>query len=192
MGRTVKKQIKSGVHLGIGAGSFLIAAMLLGAGMRRIVWSTPAPHHIVWREPIGWAELLAAALILVLTADVWWQLLAGFMLFGCFKGAVIFITGRDLFAPHAPFPRLDSAVLTLFAVATLALLFRFADTRPTIVDRIALTLFVFCFMLSMTNATFSAADPSLAAAFIVLLVSWAVSWLRKKNPKKVHPLHISD
>jgi hypothetical protein len=187
MGRTVKEQIKSGVHLGIGFGSFLIAAMLLGAGMSRVVWSTGAPHHVVWWEPIGWAELLAAALILVLTADIWWQLLAGYMFIGCFKGVVIFITGRDLFAPHDPFPRLESAELTIFAAATVALLVRFADVRPTIVDRIALTLFVFCFVWSTATARFSAANPSLAAALIVLLISWAVSWLRKNNRKNVHP-----
>lgn len=192
MGRTVKEQIKSGVHLGIGFGSFLIAAMFLGAGMSRVVWSTPVPHHIVWREPIGWAELLAAALILVFTADVWWQLLAGYMFFGCFKGVMFFITGRNLSAPHGPFPRLESAELTMFAAATLALLIRFAEVRPTIVDRIGLTLYVFCFMGSMTNATFSTADPSLAAALIVLLISRAVSRLSKNNRKNAHPLHISN
>jgi hypothetical protein len=187
MQRTVKEQIKSGVHLGIGAGSFLIAVMLLVGGMRRVVWSTAAPHHIIWWEPIGWAELLAAALILLLTADVWWQLLAGIMFFGSIKGVVVFTTGRDLFAPHGPFRRFDSAVLTIFAIATVALLVRFADNRPTIADRIALTLSVFCFTWSMTRPTFSAADASLAAALIVLLVSWAVSWLRKNNRKNVHP-----
>ena len=181
MGRTVKEQIKSGVRRGIGFGSFLIAAMLLGLGMSRVVWSVGAQRHIVWWEPIGWAELLAAALLLVLTANVWWQLLAGFMLFGCFKGVVIFITGRDLFAPHGPFPRLDSAVLTLFALATLTLLLRFANTRPTIADRIALTLFVFCFVWSTATAKFSAANPSLAIALIVLLIPWALSRSRKNN-----------
>lgn len=192
MGRTVKEQINSGVHLGVGFGSFLIAAMLLGLGMTRVVWSAAAQRHIVSWEPIGWAELLAAALILLLTADVWWQLLAGYMFIGCFKGVVMFITGRDMFPPHGPFRRLDSAVLTMFAAATVALLLRFADARPTIVDRIALTLFVFCFVWSTATAKFSAANPSLAVALIVLLISWAVSRLRKDNPKDIDPLHRSD
>src|SRR5271170_6307416 len=101
MAQTMKEQVKSGIRLGIGFGSFLIAVMLLGAGMSRVVWSAIAPHDIVWREPIGWAELLSAAVILFATADVWWQLLAGYMFVGCVKGVVVFITGRDWFSPHS-------------------------------------------------------------------------------------------
>ena len=181
MRRTVKEQIKSGAHVGLGAGSLLIAGMLLSMGMRRVVWSTAAPRHVVWSEPIGWAELLAGAIILLLTADVWWRFLAGIMFFGCLKGVVIFATGRNLYAPHQPLPRLESAGLTVFAAAAVAMLIRFADGRPTIVDRIALTLSVFCFMWSITRATFSVADLSLVAGLIVLLISWAVSWLRRDD-----------
>jgi hypothetical protein len=192
MQRTVKEQIKSGVRLGIGAGSFLIAAILLGIGMNRIVWSAVAPRQIIWREPIGWASLLAAAIILLLTADVWWQLLAGYMFVGCFKGVIVFVTGKDLFAPHDLFPRLESAGLTVFAAVTVALLFRFSDARPTIVDRIALTLFVFCFVWSAATARFSAVNPLLVVGLIVLLISSVVSWVKKGNRKNVHLPHVSD
>jgi hypothetical protein len=181
MDQTTKEQVKSGIRLGIGFASFLIAAMLLGAGMSRVIWSAVAPDHIVWREPIGWAELLAAAVILFFTSDVWWQLLAGYMFVGCFKGILVFMMGKDLFFPHAAFPRIQSAGLTVFAAVTIALLLRFADARPTIIDRIALTLFVFCFVSSAATARFSALNPLLTAGLIVLLISWVLSRLRNNN-----------
>jgi hypothetical protein len=182
MGRSAKEQISSGIHLAIGAASFLAAMVLVGDGMSRTVWGTVATYHIVWRDPIGLAELMAAALILFSTADIWWQILAGYMFIGSVKGVLIFVTGRDLFAPHDPFSRLESAELTMFAAATVALLFRFTSARPTIADRLALTLFVFCFMWNPATARFSAAyPPSLAAALIVLLISRAVHGFRKNN-----------
>jgi len=184
MEQTMKEQVKSGIRLGIGCGSFLVAAMLLSAGMGRVVWSAVAPYHIVWREPIGWAELLAAAVILFSTADVWWQLLAGYMFVGCVKGVVVFITGRDLFSPHSAFPRLESAGLAVFAALTVALLFRFVGAQPTIVDRVALTLFVFCLVSSAATAKFSSVSLSLVVALIVLLIPLLVSWLRKNDRRR--------
>jgi hypothetical protein len=72
---TAKEQAKSGLRLGLGIGLFLIAGMLLGNGMQRVVWSASPPHYVVWPEPIGCLELVAGAAILLSTAGAWWQLL---------------------------------------------------------------------------------------------------------------------
>lgn len=155
MNQTVGKQVKSGLRLGIGAGLFLIGAMLLGNGMGRVVWSATPPHYVVWPEPMGWAELMLAAATLLSSAGVWWQLFAGYMLIGSFKSVIVLITGRDLFAPYGPFPRPEAAALAIFGVATILLMWRFTKNRPTILDRIALTAYVFCFAWRADRAEFS-------------------------------------
>jgi len=102
--RTVGKQVKSGLRLGVGAGLFLIGGILLSAGMGRVVWAATPPHYVVWQEPMGWTELALAAALLS-SAGVWWQLFAGYMLIGSLKSVVVLVTERDLFAPHGSFPR---------------------------------------------------------------------------------------
>jgi hypothetical protein len=77
MQSTGRKQAKSGLLLGGGIGLFLIARMLLGNGMQKVVWAASPPHYVIWPEPTGWLELIAGVAILITTASAWWQLLAG-------------------------------------------------------------------------------------------------------------------
>jgi hypothetical protein len=181
MNQTVGKQVKSGVRLGVGAGLFLIGVMLLGNGMSRVVWSAIPPHFVVWPEPRGWAELVLAAAILLSSAGVWWRLLAGYMLIGSFKCVIVLITGRDLFAPYAPFPRTEAAELAAFGAVTILLMWRFSKNRPTIFDRIALTGYLFCFVWSADRAEFSAAGPGLAMGLGCLLFPWAYEHIRSRR-----------
>jgi hypothetical protein len=155
MSQTIKEQVKSGLRLGVGAGLFLIGGMLLSAGMSRVVWSATPPHYIIWPEPLGWAELALAAALLLSSAGVWWQVFAGYMLIGSFKSVIVFITGTDLFAPYGPFPRPEAAALAVFGVVTILLMWRFKENPPTILDRIALTAYLFCFLWRANRAEFS-------------------------------------
>ena len=93
MEKTAKEQIRSGLRVGTGLGGFLIAVMLIGNGLARIGIST-ASHQLIWTEPVGWMELLIAALILLFTARIWLMLLSGCLLFGIVKSLVVFATGR--------------------------------------------------------------------------------------------------
>jgi hypothetical protein len=162
-------------------GLFLIAAMLLGNGMDRVVWSATPPHFVVWPEPIGWGELAIAAAILLLSAGVWWQLFAGYMLIGCFKSVIVFVTGRDLFAPYGPLPRSESAGLAVFGLATILLMWRFSKNPLTILDRIALTAYVFCLLWRADRATFSDFGSGLIIALACLVFASVIDRIKRRG-----------
>ena len=167
--------------MGVGAGLFLVGGMLLSAGMGSVVWSAIPPHYVVWPEPMGWTELALAAAALVSSAGTWWQLFAGYMLIGSVKSVIVLITGTDLFAPHGPFPRPEAAALGFFGVASILLMWRFTKNRPTVVDRIALTAYVFCFAWRADAAKFSDFDLGLLVGLGFLLLAWAYDRLHRHH-----------
>jgi hypothetical protein len=173
---TVKEQAKSGLRLGIGLGLFLIAGMLLSSGMGRVVWSASPPHYVLWPEPVGWLELTLATAILLSTAGVWWMLLAGCMVLGSVKCVIVLLTGRNVFAPYGSFPRLEAVELLIFAVASVVLMLRLWKKPLTIIDRVAITLYLYSFMWRADRVEFSAAGPGLAVGLFALLVAWCVHW----------------
>jgi hypothetical protein len=185
MKRSVRSQVKSGLRLGLGAGLFLIGWILLNAGMGRLVWSAAPQHYVVWSEPLGWTELALAAAALFSSAGIWWQVLAGYMLIGSVKSGIVFVTGRDLFAPDRPFPRSEAAALGFFGVATILLMWRFTKNQPTILDRIALTAYLFCFAWRADAARFSDFDLGLLAGLGCLLLAWVYDRVRRHG----HPKH---
>ncbi|MGH9740227.1 MAG: hypothetical protein ACRD4X_16825 [Candidatus Acidiferrales bacterium] len=181
MSETARKQIKSGLRLGVGIGLFLIGGMLLSAGMGSVVWSATPPHYVVWPEPMGWTELALAAAALLSSAGVWWQLFAGYMLIGSVKSVIVLITGTDLFAPHGLFPRPEAAALGFFGVASILLMWRFTKNRPTVVDRIALTAYLFCFAWRADAVKFSDFDLGLLVGLDCLLLAWAYDRIQRHH-----------
>lgn len=178
MKRPIKEQVNNGVRVGLGFGSFLIGAMLFIAGMDRLMWSAVPPHSISWSDPIGWAELILALAMLIPSAGIWWQLLAGFMLFAIVKGALVLITGTDLYTQSGSFPRTEAAELAVFATVSLLLMYRFSKYRPMIIDRIALTLNLSCLLGYVYAAHGSGFNPWLVAGLIALAggSSFAGGW----------------
>jgi hypothetical protein len=176
--RTKRQQIKRGIRLGIGAGTFLIAIMFLRSGLERVVWSATPPHQAL-PDPKGWIELAVAGVLLLLTADIWLLLLAGYALFGFGKGVLVLIMGRDIYAPHALFSRAEAAWITFFALATLVLLIRFAGARPTIIDRFFLTFYIFALGWHGNIETSSPIDPWQVAGLTGLAIAWCVDLWKK-------------
>jgi hypothetical protein len=181
----VKSEIKSGLRLGIGLGLFLVGAMLLGNGMERAVWSAVPLHYVVWPEPIGWTELTVAAALLTATAGVWWQLLAGYIVIGTLKSFLILLTGKDLFAPYPYFSRLEAFELMIFGLSTLLLMLRFTKQAPIALDRITLTVYLFCLMWRADRIEFSSADPALIAGVLILLIPYSLQQWRVHKSKVV-------
>ena len=184
MEKTTKQQVRSGLRLGAGAGGFFIAAMLIGNGLGRILGSAGS-HQIAWTDWIGWAELVLAVAILLPTARVWLMLLGGYMVFGVIKGLFLFATAS--FPSHGFSTRVDPLELALYGVVTLALLYRFAESPPTVLDRVALIVFLFCFVMPSSGLS-SALSWSQMIGLAVLLVSWGVSrWRASEDPEsKAH------
>ncbi len=181
MKRSVRSQAKSGLRLGVGAGLFLVGWMLLSAGMGRVAWSAPPQHYLVWSDWVGWTELALAAAALLSSAGIWWQVLAGYMVIGSVKSAIVVITGRDLFAPYQPFARSEAAALGFFGVATILLTWRFTKSPPAVLDRIALTAYLFCFAWRADSAKFSDFDLGLLVGLGGLLLAWTYDRFRRRG-----------
>jgi hypothetical protein len=169
MDKAIKRQISSGLRIGASLGSFLIAGILMGNGLGRILGSAGS-HQIAWADWIGWAELVLAAVILLLTARIWLILLGGYLLFAALKSFVVFATGS--FPSHGFSTRVEPLALAFYCLATLMLMFRFAENPPSVLDRVALTVYLFCLWPAATNSAFSWWQ---AVGLAALLASWCVS-----------------
>jgi hypothetical protein len=92
------------------------------------------------------------------------------------------ITGKDLYT-HKALPRLDSAGFVLFCIVTIVLLVRPLMGRTTILDRIAVTLYIFSFLwFAMHDFKFSFTDPVMVGGPVLLCVSWCLEvWKNWKN-----------
>ncbi len=180
---SVRRQIKSGLRLGIGAGMWLIALMLMGSGLTRIV-GAETYHSVAWADWMGWLELAAACALFMLAAHIWYMLVAGYLLFGFVKILIFLISGKNLYAPHVFLPRLEAAVQAGFALLTLVLLFRLSKIRLTIVDRTALTVYMFTFF-PFGNI------PAQSLGVAALAISWGIDRLTKgrKNAITRQPSH---
>ena len=149
---------------------FFLAMAPLVDGLRRVVWAAP-PHQLLWAEPIGWVELIVAAALLFYTARVWMQWVAGCMLIGSIKVIVVFIAG-------APISRLESAETLIVFLATLIPMVAIGVRGPTLLDRVALTFYVFCLAWRADKGLFMP-SPSLAVGLAALFVSWGIPYWKR-------------
>ena len=170
-----KQQVVSGLRIGGSLGAFLVAGMLMGNGLGRILGQE---SHVVSADWVAWVQLVVAAAILLLTARIWLILLAGYLLFGALKSLVFFVIGS--FPSHGFSNRIEVLVVLLYCVATILLMLRFAETPPTVLDRIALTIYLFCLWPAAAHSAFSWWQwVGLAALF----VSWCLfRWRNWKPP----------
>jgi hypothetical protein len=182
MGRSVKEQVKSGLRLGGGLAVFFVAMAPLVDGLRRVAWAVPT-NHFVW-SPIGWVELIVAATLLVSAAKMWMQWFAGCMLFGSIKAVFMFITG-------GPIPRSELAVLVIFFVASLILMVSIAQRGTPLLDRIALTLYVFSLGWGADKGLF-VPSPSLAVGVAGLCVSWCIYYWRHRHARRMPEIQRSE
>ncbi len=176
--RSRKEQVGNGLRLGIGAGAFLIAMMLLGSGLARVA-SSASPYQLPWSDWVGWSEIGLGCVLLLFTAQVWLLLVGGYALFGLGKSILALALGKVPYT-HQAVPRLEAVGGAFFALATLLLLLRFVNTRPSLMDRVALTFYVLAIAWSGHGAApFKMIDPWLAAGLIALAISWCVYQWKK-------------
>jgi hypothetical protein len=168
-----RRQLRSGLRLGLGFGAFLVGGMLLGNGMERVVWSARGTHSILSADPIGWIELSVSGAALIYSASVWWQLFAAYALIGSGKALILMITGRAWGAPYGNLPRAESFAFLVFGIVTVVTSWRFIKHPVTVIDRLALTACLFCVMWRAETAEFAAFGPSLAVGLFFLLLAWA-------------------
>jgi hypothetical protein len=184
MRRSVKEQIQSGLRLGAGLGVFLIGALLLGQARARLEVLS-SYHQTGWSDWVVWLEVILSVGLLFSTTHVWYQWLAGCLVFGVDKGLIALVTGKDIFPlRQVPATHIASLAVVAYCIATLLLMARFMDRKPTMVDRVALTFFFLCLLPS-------GSFPSVweIVGFVGLLASWVVyRWREGRAPKGGAPV----
>src|SRR5215468_7837108 len=137
----VKQQAANGLRLGLGAGAFLIAGGILSIAVPRLMPSTSS-ELVRWSDWTAWVEAALASVLLASSAGVWVNLVSALALFGILKSLLMLLVGEEPYHHHA-IPRFESFEAALFCFATVLLTFRFfKEVRPSLLDRIALTLYV--------------------------------------------------
>lgn len=179
MPRSVKEQIQSGLRLGAGLGVFLIGGLLL-SHVRTRLEVLSSYHQTGWSDWTVWLEVILSVGLLFSTAHVWYQWLAGCLVFGALKGLIALVTGRDIFPlRQVPATHLASLTVVAYCIVTLLLMARFMDRKPTMVDRVAVTSFLLCLLPSGSSF------PSVweIVGFGGLLASWVVyRWREGRAP----------
>lgn len=179
MRRSVKKQIQSGLRLGGGLGVFLIGAILLGQARTR-VQVLSSYNQTGWSDWVVWVEVMLGVGLLFSTAHVWWQLLGGCLVFGIVKGLIALVTGRDIFPlRQVPATHIASLTVVAYCIATLLLMVRFMERKPTMADRVALTFYFLC--LLPPRSSFPPVWEIIGLAG--LLLSWVIyRWRERRAP----------
>lgn len=187
-----EKQIKNGVRLGLGFAALFVGLFILTNGIGRIFAGEFPPHHIVWLQPMGWLQIAVGTAMLIATADIWWQLLAGCMLYGFSGGVFALITGSSRRVPFGPVPRPLALELIVASAATMALMYRFHKGHVTVIDRVALTLYVFTFAFWYRDSSsdYSRGAVAFGAGLAVLAIAWGINrWKpRKRRPASHHSI----
>ena len=70
-------------------------------------------------------------------------------------------------------------------MASVALMLRLWKKPLAIMDRVAVTVYLFSFMWHADRVEFSAAGPGLALGLIALLVPWCVNWWMAKKRERL-------
>ena len=176
MRRSAKEQIQSGLRLGAGLGVFLIGALLLGQAHTRL-GVLSSNHQTGWSDWVVWLNVILGIGLLFSTVHVWYQWLAGCLLFGILKGLIALVTGRDIFPlRQVSATHLASLTVVAYCVAALLLMVRFMDRKPAMVDRVAVTFFLLCLFPS-------ALFPSVweIVGLAGLFLSWCVYRWRERG-----------
>jgi len=176
--RSVREQIQSGLRLGGGLGVFLIGALLLGQARTRLE-ALSSHSQPGWLDWVIWLEVILGVGLLFSTAHVWYQLLAGCLIFGAVKGLIALLTGREIFPlRQVPATHIASLTVVAYCIVTLLLMVRFMDRKLAMVDRIALTFFFLCLL---PVGSFPSVWP--IVGLVGLVASWAVHrWREGRAP----------
>jgi hypothetical protein len=179
--RSRAEQVSNGLRLGMSLGAFLIAGILLGKGLPRVTLLV-SPYHLIWSDWAGWLEVSLACVLLFATAGIWVLLVAAIAFRGFVAGILILLTGSGLHhGQHVP--RFQGVELVFFSLATLVPIFRFANTRPTILDRVALTFYAVSFIWYLESAASHSMDLPFVAGLIPLVISWCVYRWKATKPR---------
>jgi len=102
---------------------------------------------------------------------LWLQFFAGCSLFAVLNGMWAAVFGGGWHFPHTPYSRMEAVEMLLFSAAALVWSMRFASAPPTILDRIAITIYILMIFVPSNHSHFSIWS---FGGPIALFVSWAL------------------
>jgi len=123
--------------------------------------------------------------LLYATAGVWVLLVGAVAVRGVVAGILILLTGIVYHGQHVPSSQ--GAEFVFFSLATLLLIFRFVKTRPTILDRVALTFSVVVLVWHWQTPASDSIELRLTAGLIALGISWCVYHWKATKPRSRQP-----
>lgn len=118
----------------------------------------------------GWACLFVAALVAVMTAEVWIRILPGLLGIGIINAGATLWEGHSPTGPSEPIPRGTSITILLLLIGCSALAMSFQSRKLTIVDKFALL----AFLVSQVLAIAWFPSPS---GFGLMMVSLLMAWV---------------
>jgi hypothetical protein len=187
MSRTIGEQSLNGVKLAGGVVLFGVCLLLVTYGLDQ-VW--PDTGQVDWSAWVGWAEILLAVFLIPMTMHLWLQFFGGCSLFGLLNGIWAAVFGTGWHFPYKPYSRMEAIEIALFSAAALVWSTRFARVRPTIPDRIAITLYIFMIFIPPNHSHFSVWSM---AGPIALFAAWvSYRWGRRKKGKRTAQLAGGD
>jgi hypothetical protein len=181
--RPIRKQVASGFRIagGLLAGFVVMMAVLFGLGR---LSQDPGAHSSSSYVFGTWVALGVAAIIMFWTANRWAPFVTGFF----FGPALLKILGALFLEPDSYFSshaisRSGLTELFAYSLAAVLLTSRFVGKRPaqtTVVDRFALTLFVFTSFGSI-GVPRRFALWLLLSGVLALLAAWCFHRFTRKN-----------
>lgn len=174
---TLGEQTTSGFRR---AGGWLLGMAWLGLVYGGIIEAFGPPqvfsagHH---PSPIlGYTLLIAAAVIMVVTAENWKRVFPGIMLAAVFNSLLELSRGHAVNSPSVPVPPSTAAIHLLVTTGVTALTLTFKSRRLTALDRLALLAFVIAFLWGAIDNRF--ALPKLLAGACCIVIAWVVNRLK--------------
>jgi hypothetical protein len=142
------------------------------------VLGIPGPY-----PPIaGWAALMIATLVMVLTTSRWVKALPGILVLATFNGVLTVFTGHLTNAPDLPISKLVASILTLLLALSAVLSFTFRLRDLNWVDQIALLAVVFSLAWGVLD------NARTLMAFGTMLFALFFAWLCDYLNFRIAPL----
>jgi len=174
---TAKEQVKSGFRR---AGGWLLGMAWLGlvyGGILEAFGSEQAFSEGRHPSPIlGYALLIAAAVIMLATAEHWKRVFPGIMLAAILNSLLELSRGHAVNNASVPVSLSTATVHLLVTTGVAALTLTFKDRRLTMLDRGALLAFVTSFLWGAIDERFAMLKLLVGACCI--FVAWAVNRLK--------------
>jgi hypothetical protein len=184
--RTIKSQINSGLLLTAKTLLVLMTVFMFWGGTA-VIFSPDevGPNSILRRSllvpsfTVGSIFLVVSTVIMVATAEHWKTIVPGLLGYSMFGGLIMLFTGHYL---SRPVPREVTLLLMLFSAASIGLFLTFQERESSVLDRVALTGFVFCMALATTKRQ-SKSLAALGGGLALLVLAWAIDRMQRRSAR---------